>query len=84
MIALEKASQSHKVTQIFIETPYRNRQLLEQALEVLHENTLLCVAWDLTLPSQGILSQPVRLWKKSPLPQLDKKNAIFLLGAPSN
>lgn len=67
-------------TQIFIETPYRNRQLLEALLQQLDNQTLFCVAWDLTLPTQGVLAQPVALWKKSPLPNLDKKNAIFLIG----
>ena len=71
---LERQSGTH----IFIEAPYRNQQTLELLLETLHENTMLCVAWDLTMPDQGILSQPVHIWKKSPLPNLHKKNAIFL------
>lgn len=75
---LENASKHEMCTQIFIEAPYRNKHLLEALLETLKEETSLCVAWDLTLPTQGILSQPVRLWKKSPMPNLEKKNAIFL------
>jgi 16S rRNA (cytidine1402-2'-O)-methyltransferase len=76
---LEKRAAADVATQIFIETPYRNMHTLESLLEVLHEDTLLCVAWDLTMPTQAVVSQPVRLWKKSPLPNLDKRNALFLI-----
>jgi len=78
IVSLESRSKADRATQIFIETPYRNKHTLDTLLNTLHDQTLLCVAWDLTLPSQGILSQQVGLWKKSPLPSLDKKNAIFL------
>ncbi len=78
---LEKTAKADKVTQIFIETPYRNRHLLETLLSTLSDKTWLCVAWELTMPDQGILSQPVSVWKKSPLPNLDKRNAIFLFSS---
>lgn len=78
---LVKISQAEKVTQIFIEAPYRNKYALEDLLSLLPEETWLCVAWDLTLPTQGLLSQPVKIWKKSPLPNLEKKPAIFLFNA---
>lgn len=77
--SLAKRSQQEESTQIFIETPYRNKQTLEMLLETLSDQTQLCVAWELTLPTQGILSQTVSLWKKSPLPNLEKRNAIFLI-----
>lgn len=79
ILKLEKLARQEGYTQIFMETPYRNKHVLESLLEILQPETWLCVAWDLTLPTQGILSQPVAFWKKSPLPNLDKKNAIFLL-----
>jgi len=78
---MEKRSKTENITQIFIETPYRNQQMVEALVETLKEETWLCAAWELTMPEQGILSQPVRLWKKSPLPNLEKKNAIFLFNA---
>lgn len=78
---LEKRSKADAATQIFIETPYRNKHTLESLLNVLHESTELCVGWDLTLPTQGLVSQSVRLWKKSPYPNLEKKAAIFLFYA---
>lgn len=76
--SLEKSSSEDGATQIFIEAPYRNTHLLDSLVSTLHDDTVLCVAWELTTNEQGILSQPVRLWKKSPLPNLAKKNAIFL------
>lgn len=79
--ALEKQSATEEATQIFIETPYRNEQMLESLLGILHPETWLCVAWELTTSDQGLLSQPVKLWKKAPLPNLAKKNAIFLFAA---
>ena len=73
-------SQAEQVTQIFMEAPFRNDKLLKQLLSVLNPETKLCVAWDLTLPTQGIVSQPAALWHKSPLPNLNDKPAIFLIG----
>lgn len=78
---MERVSKTDKYTQIFIETPYRNAHTLASLLESLEDTTWLCVAWELTMPTQGVLSQPVALWKKSPLPNLEKKNAIFLISA---
>lgn len=78
---LEKLANGENCTQIFIETPYRNQHTLESLIEVLDDSTWLCVAWDLTLPTQGVVSQAVALWKKSPLPNLSKRNAIFLIGS---
>jgi 16S rRNA (cytidine1402-2'-O)-methyltransferase len=79
---IEKNSQESGYTHIFIETPYRNQALLEDLIHTLHDKTYLAIAWDLTLPTQGVLSQPLAFWKKSPLPNLDKKNAIFLISSP--
>lgn len=65
-------------TQIIMEAPYRNRYLLDDLLALLPEEARLCVAWDLTMPTQNVISQQVKFWKKSPLPNLEKKPAIFL------
>lgn len=77
---LEKKAITENYTQIFMEAPYRNQHVLTMLIETLADTTSLCVAWDLTLPSQGILSQSVGIWKKSPLPSLEKRNAIFIIG----
>lgn len=77
--ALEERARKEKSTQVFIEAPHRNQRTLESLIETLSDETVLCVAWDLTLPTQGILSQPVKLWKRSPLPNLNKRVATFCL-----
>jgi 16S rRNA (cytidine1402-2'-O)-methyltransferase len=74
----EKMSKNHKMTMICMETPYRNKAMLEILLDTLNPDTLLSVAWELTLPDQGVLTQTVTQWKKSPLPNIDKKNCLFL------
>lgn len=79
LVQLERSSASSDATQIFIETPFRNQHVLETALEVLQPDTLFCAAWNLTMPSQGILCQSIAQWKKMPLPNLEKKPVVFLL-----
>lgn len=76
---LEQTSRKGKQTQIFIETPYRNRALLDALLATCAPSTLVCVAADLTLPSETIVSRAVADWKKKPAPELRKRPAIFLL-----
>lgn len=83
ILAMQKQSKESNSTQIFIEAPYRNKSVLETLVNELNDKTWLCVAWELTTPNQGIVSQPIALWKKSPLPNLDKKEAIFLFNAVS-
>lgn len=65
-------------THIIMERPYQNRKTLDALLETLDDRTMLCVAWELTNPDQGVITQSVSRWKKSPLPNLDKRNALFL------
>lgn len=78
---LEQASARGKQTQIFIETPYRNQQVMEQALAVLDNKTRFCVAADLTNPEEWIRSASVFEWKNQSLPDLHKRPAIFCLYA---
>ncbi len=76
-------SEKEGATQIAIEAPYRNHYLLSQLIETLPPTAVLSVAWDLTLPSQGVVTQTIAQWKKSSLPNLDKKGAIFLFNCSS-
>ena len=76
---LERLSFEQHQTQIFIETPYRNNQLLSDLVKTLHPNTRLCVACDLTLPTEQIISTSVGLWKQKSLPDFNKRPCIFLL-----
>jgi 16S rRNA (cytidine1402-2'-O)-methyltransferase len=76
---LEKTATSLSQTQIFIETPYRNNQLLNDLLKTCHPTTLLCIAADLTSENEFIHTRSISGWKNQ-VPDLDKRPAIFLLG----
>lgn len=76
---IEKRSLSHKETQLFIETPYRNQHMLEAILSVCQPNTRLCVACDISLSTEMISTKSVANWKKNPLPDLHKRPTVFLL-----
>ena len=76
---IEKRSQLQNETQIFIETPYRNGHMLEAILANCNANTKLCVACNVSLPAELILTKTVADWKKSPLPDLHKMPTVFLL-----
>jgi len=75
---LEKQSRRLQQTQIFIETPYRNRKLLHSILVACAGATLLCVAAEITLAGEDIRTMSVAAWKKTP-PQLERRPALFLL-----
>ena len=76
----ERLHREHQ-TQIFIEAPYRNNQMLEALSTVLQADTLVCVACDLTLPTQYIRTMPAAKWKKErEKTDLHKRNTVFLIG----
>ena len=75
---LEKSVYSNDQTQIFIEAPYRNSQLFQSITEVCSDNTLLCIATDLTMESETIKVQTIRNWKGKN-PGIHKKPTTFLL-----
>ncbi|MBP3741221.1 MAG: SAM-dependent methyltransferase [Bacteroidales bacterium] len=76
----EHVHRSHE-TQLFIEAPYRNNQMLEALSTVLQADTLVCVACDLTLPTQYIRTLPAAKWKKErEKTDLHKRNTVFLIG----
>ena len=75
---IEKRSSVEKQTQIFIEAPYRNTQLLNDLINTLNIQTMLCVACDLTLETEYIKTQTVGQWKKA-IPDISKRPAIFLI-----
>jgi len=76
---LETEVQKTGTTQIFMETPFRNEKLLDQIIRSCAPNSQLCVAVDITLPSEMIRTMPVGHWKKTKV-NLHKRPAIFLLG----
>ncbi len=67
------------MTQIFMETPYRNRSLLSQILK-LKPDTLLCIAANLSSPHEFIRTETIKTWSDSTIPDLHKIPCIFLLG----
>ena len=75
---LEKLSFDKNQSQLFIETPYRNNKLLEDILQTLQPNTLLCVACDITLPTEYIKTMTVNLWKKQKV-DLHNRPCIFII-----
>jgi 16S rRNA (cytidine1402-2'-O)-methyltransferase len=78
IVELERNSRARDQTQIFIETPYRNQKLLEFLVSTCRDNTVLCIACNLTLASEYISTRIVKEWRHA-LPQLNDKPAIFLL-----
>lgn len=75
---LEKLSAEKNQSQIFIETPYRNGKLLEDLLQTLQPNTHLCIAADITLPTEFIKTLRIADWKKTKT-DLDKRPCIFII-----
>jgi 16S rRNA (cytidine1402-2'-O)-methyltransferase len=80
---LESESQKKNCTQIFIETPYRNNQLIESVLKACQPNTKLCLAVDLTSEKEWIRTMNVSQWQKNK-PDVHKRPAIFLIYAGSS
>jgi 16S rRNA (cytidine1402-2'-O)-methyltransferase len=79
---LEAESRQKNATQIFIETPYRNNQLLETLVKVCLPLTKICIAVDLTAETELVKTKTVKDWKSN-IPQLHKRPAIILLYAAS-
>jgi 16S rRNA (cytidine1402-2'-O)-methyltransferase len=92
-LPIERKDRTHKLkiierdarqsnTQIFMETPFRNDKLFENILEACSADTSLCIATDITLPTEQIHNRKITDWKKNP-PKLHKRPCVFLIGIPS-
>lgn len=78
---LEERLHHEHQTQIFIEAPYRNNQMLEALCTTLNPQTMICVACDLTLPTQQIRALSSGKWKtEREKINLHKRNTVFLIG----
>jgi 16S rRNA (cytidine1402-2'-O)-methyltransferase len=75
---LENVSRRDHSTQIFMETPFRNQKMLENLLQHLHPETLLCIARNVTATDELIQTKRVQDWKRNP-PDLHKIPTVFLL-----
>ncbi len=74
----ERLSQERNQSQLFIETPYRNNKLVEDLVQLLHPATLLCIACDITLPTEFIQTKTIAEWKKNKV-DLHKRPCIFII-----
>lgn len=75
---LEQLSARYRQTQLFMETPFRNNQLLEDVLKNCQPNTLLCIASNINAEDEFIKTLPISLWRKEKI-DLHKKPTVFLL-----
>lgn len=76
--SFENLSNSKNQSQIFIETPYRNNKLMEDLVQILQPNTHLCVAADITLPTEYIKTLRIADWKKTKV-DLHNRPTIFII-----
>lgn len=77
---LEKLSRDNDQSQIFIETPYRNDKLLAELIRTLAPQTLVCIACDITLPTEYIATKKVSDWQRTSV-DLHKRPTIFIIHA---
>lgn len=76
---LEGRVYAENQSQLFIEAPYRNLQLFDDLIRNCDPKTLLCIAADITLETEFILTKPVSYWRNNK-PDIQKKPAIFIIG----
>lgn len=76
---LESFAYQQDQTQIFIETPYRNQQLMEALVETCRPQTRICIAVNLTMPDELIITNTAEQWKRMKWPDIQKKPVVFLL-----
>ena len=79
--AVEADSRAHRRAELFIETPYRNVAMLEAISQALNPATLLCVAADLTLPSETIERRTAAAWRDHDIGRFAKRPALFVMQA---
>jgi 16S rRNA (cytidine1402-2'-O)-methyltransferase len=76
--SIEKESERRDETQLFIETPYRGDVVLVELVQACRADTRLCVAADLTLPTEAIRTDTISGWRARPMP-IGKRPAVFAL-----
>jgi 16S rRNA (cytidine1402-2'-O)-methyltransferase len=75
---LEAKSSKEKQTQLFIEAPYRNNAMAQDLLKHCRPDTLLCIACNISMPDEYVITRPISGWKGK-LPELHKKPTMFLI-----
>lgn len=79
IIQLERESRRERLTQIFIETPYRNVTLFNALMESCRTDTLLCIAAEMTTPNEHVATRKIESWRTAAAPMLEKRPAVFLM-----
>lgn len=79
--ALERQSLANDETELFIETPFRNNAMIEDLIKNCHPSTMLCVASNITMEDEKIVSKPISDWKSIKY-DWNKKPAVFLIYCP--
>ncbi len=77
LIHIQNSSLKDSSAHIFIETPYRNNQLLESIISTCNPSALLCIASEITCETEFIKTTTLVEWKKNK-PELHKKPTIFI------
>jgi 16S rRNA (cytidine1402-2'-O)-methyltransferase len=75
---IERESGIRNQAQVFMETPYRNMQMVDAVASTCNPSTMLCIACDLTLESEAIITRNISWWRKN-MPDINKRPAIFIL-----
>ncbi len=75
----ERRSKQFSQTEIFIETPYRNDSLMSDLLDTLSPTTRLCIAADITMPDETIITKAVKEWRRCPERKIGKRPCVFLI-----
>ena len=79
----EKDSAALCQTQIFIETPYRGDALLQDFIRILSPSAMLCIAADISLPTETIISRSVAEWRLEKDFKIGKRPCVFIISAQS-
>jgi 16S rRNA (cytidine1402-2'-O)-methyltransferase len=79
IMQLEEESIRKEITQLFIETPYRNDAVIKEMIQTCKPTTRLCIAVDITAATEMIVTKTIREWKEM-IPTLHKRPVVFLLG----
>lgn len=79
---LEQAVRKTEYTQLFMETPYRNREIIKEIIHTVNPELMLGIAWDITGATEEIVTRRISEWKTRPVDdeRADKRPAVFVLG----
>ncbi len=80
----ERRAITESQAQVFIEAPYRNDKLLAEILTVCNPATLLTIAAGILSNSESIVTATIETWRRTPHPDINKRPAIFIIGAPQS